>query len=51
MWMIVVLRAIAALNGILELLLQNEKAQAFSEGGDLPLTSPSPEGETPSNPP
>ena len=32
---------------ILELLLQNDKATAFSEGGDPPLNPPPPEGETP----
>ena len=36
---------------ILELLLQNDKAQAFSEGGDPPINPPPPEGETPSTPP
>ncbi len=36
---------------ILELLLQNDKAKAFSEGGDLPLNPPPPEGETLSTPP
>ena len=36
---------------ILELLLQNDKAKAFSEGGDSPLNPPPPEGETPSTPP
>ena len=36
---------------ILELLLQNDKAKAFSEVGDPPLNSPPPEGETPCPPP
>ncbi len=36
---------------ILELLLQNDKAQAFSEGGDPPLNPLPPEGETPPAPP
>ena len=36
---------------ILELLLQNDKPKAFSEGGYLPLNPPPPEGETPSIPP
>ncbi len=33
---------------ILELLLQNDKAQAFYDGGRSPLNPPPPEGETPS---
>ena len=36
---------------ILELLLQNDKAQAFSEVGDPPPQPPPPEGETPLTPP
>ena len=36
---------------ILELLLQNDKPQAFSEGGDPPLNPPPPEGETRPPPP
>ena len=36
---------------ILELLLQNDKPQAFSEGGDPPLNPPPPEGAIPSTPP
>ena len=37
---------------ILELLLQNDKAKAFSEGGDPPSTTRPPQkGETPSTPP
>ena len=34
---------------ILELLLRNDKPQAFSEGEIPPLNSPPPKGETPSN--
>ena len=36
---------------IMELLLQNDKAKAFSEGGDPLLNPPPLEGETPSTPP
>ena len=36
---------------ILELLLQNDKAKAFSVGGDHSLNPPPPEEETPSTPP
>ena len=35
---------------ILELLLQNDTAKAFSEGGDPPLNPPPPKGETTSTP-
>ena len=36
---------------ILELLLQNDKAKAFSEGGDHPLNPPPPKGRPPRPPP
>ena len=36
---------------ILELLLQNDKPQAFSEGGDPPLNPPSSQGGDPLDPP
>ena len=35
---------------ILKFLLQNDKAKAFSEGGELPLNPPPPEGENPRPP-
>ncbi len=36
---------------MLELLLQNDKPQAFSEGANPTLNPPPPEGETPRPPP